>query len=66
MKQAHAMGEEARRAAQQEQDKLRKEIGDLMAKLAKVQASYTSSIRPHTLGNRGLDGQARKGAAATC
>jgi hypothetical protein len=30
------MGEEARRAAQQEQDKLRKEIGDLMAKLAKV------------------------------
>ena len=36
MKQAHAMGEEARRAAQQEQDKLRKEIGNLMAKLAKV------------------------------
>ena len=36
MKQAHAMGEEARRAAQQELDKLRKEIGDLMAKLAKV------------------------------
>jgi len=60
MKQAHAMGEEARRAAQQEQDKLRKEIGDLMAKLAKV--THTRRTPPTSSKLK----QLMESAAATC
>ena len=35
--QAHAMAEEARKGAKQLEDKLRQEIGDLFAKLAKAE-----------------------------
>jgi hypothetical protein len=60
MKQTHVMGEETRRTAQQEKDKLREEIGDLMTKLTKVPDTQ------HTLPSSSKLKQFMESAAATC